>query len=224
MDARSKSEDPAPSPRRIDEEVFVARVTELGLADAAHSAHASRATLQALGECLPEPERTALIGALPGRLASAVAPFRGLMAVEEFLEREHEHEGTTAGFAREHAEIVCRVLGEMLPEEVTLRISRAVTPSVAALFTPPEDLGEPPLHGVPHTAKHHSLATGAPGSHHPLSESRPPGSQGDSVAATSDPHGDRKLSGATGLTQEQTHESLATEVPDTDRTIAESHD
>ena len=210
--------------RNIDERAFLVRIKDLGLGDDLHAAQASRAAVRALGECLPVPERAAFIGALPPKLASAVAPFHGPMAAEQFFERVRLHEGTTAGFAREHAEIVCRVLGEMLPQEVMLRMRRALAPSVEDLFNLPEEPPEPPLYAVPHGERHHTLATGVPGSHHPVSESAPPGAQSDSVVAADDPHGDRKLSGATGLTQEQTDESLATEVPRTDRTIAEGHD
>ena len=208
----------------VDESAFIARIRDLGLADDAHAAHAGRATLAAVGECLPAPERTALIAALPPKLASYVGVYRGPAGAEQLFERVREHEGTTAGFAREHAEIVCRVLGEMLPEEASLRIQRALLPSVAALFNPPPPPGEPPPYAVPHGERHHTLATGVPGSRHPISDAPPPGAQSESVVRAENPHGDRKLSSSSGLTQEQTEESLSTEVPRTDRTIAERHD
>jgi len=208
----------------VDESAFIARIKDLGLADEAHAAHAARATLASLGECLPSPERTALLAALPPKLANYVAAYRGPAEAEQLFERVRVHEGTTAGFAREHAEIVCRVLGEMLSDEAALRLHRALAPSVAALFNPPPPPGEPPPYAVPHGERHHTLATGVPGSRHPISDAPPPGAQSDSVAGAENPHDDRKLSSSPGLTQEQTEESLSTEVPRTDRTIAESHD
>jgi hypothetical protein len=42
----------------------------------------------------------------------------------------------------------------------------------------------------------HTLATGRPGSRHPLSEAAPSAGQSDSVVANGNPHGDRKLSSA----------------------------
>ncbi len=55
-----------------------------------------------------------------------------------------------------------------------------------------------------------TLAEGRPGSAHPLSEARPERAQSQSVARADNPHGDTKLSSATGLTQEREGETLAT--------------
>jgi uncharacterized protein (DUF2267 family) len=208
----------------IDESAFIARIRDLGLADDFHAAHAARSALAALGECLPAPERTAFLAALPPPLARSVAAYRGQAGADQLFDRVREHEDTNAGFAREHAEIVCRVLGEMLPEELTFRLQRAFEPSVAALFESLPAPSEPPPYGIPHGERHHTLATGVPGSRHPISDAPPPGAQSESVVRAQNPHGDRKLSSSHGLTQEQTDESLSTEVPRTERTIAESHD
>lgn len=54
-----------------------------------------------------------------------------------------------------------------------------------------------------------NLASGRPGSRHPLSEAKPNGGQSNSVVESTNPHGDTKLSSSKGLTQEREKEDLA---------------
>ena len=75
-----------------------------------------------------------------------------------------------------------------------------------------EPHGTRPGHG-------HTLATGRPGSRHPLSESGPRPAQTDSVA-TENPHGDSKLSSATAPGVEP----LATAGPGPEETLATAKD
>ncbi len=211
---------------RIDEATFVKRVAEQGLVDEARARHAILATLEVLGAYVPEPERDAVGLALPQKMAHAFGArrFRGTgdaAALEKALMKsEHENRG----FAREEMEIVCGILGELLSEELAIRVERAVSPSIAALMKAAgRELGEPPPHAVPHTPRHHSLATGRPGSDHPLATSAPQEAQSEAAGARN-PHADTKLSSARGETQEREEESLANARPRTEREIAESHD
>lgn len=212
---------------RIDEATFVKRVREQGLVDEAAARHAIVATLEALGAYVPEPERDVLGLALPQKLAHALAArrFRGpgsAAALEKALMKS-QHENL--GYAREQLEIVCGALGEALPDEVATRVEHALEPSIAALFKPVsrDDVGEPPPYELAHSPKHHTLATGRPGSEHPIATSAPKDAQTESVTAEN-PHEDTKLSSTHGETQEREEESLATAHPRTDREIAESHD
>lgn len=60
-----------------------------------------------------------------------------------------------------------------------------------------------------------TLSEGRPGSRHPISEARPTQRQQHSVE-DDNPHGDTKVSSATGLTQEREHETLAEGEPKVD--------
>ena len=210
----------------LDEAALTARVGELvGLAGADDARRAVRATLLALGELLPPRERAALGQAvappLPTNLGAGAAR---RMDLDEFFDTVRRREGVGLGFAREHTEVVCRVLGEQLPRELRGEIERALPEAIAELFRERDIDALPPAHPVAAGERHHSLATGRPGSRHPVSTSRPDEAQRHSVADEANPHADTKLSSANGLTQERLNETLADAEPDTRRRIGEASD
>jgi hypothetical protein len=110
---------------------------------------------------------------------------------------------------KEHVDVVLRALGEILDADVRARLRRALPEALARQLEVPEH-GEPPPYGPPRSAPPHTLASGRPGSRHPLSEGAPSRGHEHSVARNSDPHAETKLSSAHGLTQERFGESLAT--------------
>jgi len=207
----------------IESSRITARIVELGIVPTRAAEHALRATLGALSEHLADDERRALAAAL-GSWASFVLHTparRGAFAIEDLYEGVRRRERITSGFAREHAQIVFRALGDLMPRETCARLERALPP-VATLFAHGDAAPAPP-HSSP-SVRHHTLATGRPGSAHPISESPPPSAHAHSVARSDDPHGDSKLSSAHGLTQESVDESLANAKPDARRTIANAKD
>jgi hypothetical protein len=122
------------------------------------------------------------------------------------------------GQAREGAQIVCRALGDALPDDLRLRVLDGVTGSVAELFRVRESVS-PPLHdqlGAQH------LAGGRPGSQHPLSEAHARGAQSHSVVMEENPHAGTKLSSARGMTQEREQESIALAHPDDRHSISKA--
>lgn len=193
---------------------------EVGGADA-------KATLATLGERLPDEESRTLAELLPDRMGMALRVRKQPSSFDlaEFFDRVRQREGTSLGFAREHAQVVCRVVGEVLSEDALRAFDRVLPEPFAELFHPPASDEEPAEYGLAKVAQHHhSLATGRPGSQHPLSESRPERAHTHSVAREANPHVDTKLSSATGMTQERAEESLATAKPDMRRRIGESTD
>lgn len=210
----------------LDEEMLVRLVRDRGLVDEPHARRAIVTTLEAFGAHVPSPEREALARAMPVGFARAVSVERprAPSSAERIYRAVARAEPATRGAAREHVQIVLGALGELLPEEVERRVERAVVPAIADLLRgvirPSID---PPPYATPRSSHHHTLATGKPGSAHPISESPPPGPQSESVASD-DPHEGTKLSTARGETQEREDESLATAHPRTDRTIAEAKD
>ena len=210
----------------FDEARFTRLVSDRGLGDATHAHRAIMATLQALGAHIPAPEREALARALPLKLARAVSAerYRGHGKVEDLYAAVARSERTAEGRAREHVQIVLGALGEVMSPELEQRELRVLTPSIAELVRGVAGSeGEPAPYAEVHSERHHTLATGKPGSAHPISASAPAGAQTESVAARN-PHADTKLSSAHGETQERERESLADAEPRTERTIAESHD
>ncbi len=207
----------------FDQGRFTRLVRERGLGDDSHARRAILATLQAFGARIPAPEREALARALPLELAGAVSAerYRGEGCADDLYAAVARTERTQEGFGREHVQIVMGALGEELSAELDRRVERALSPSLAELLRgSPRPDSEPPPYAQAH---HHSLATGKPGSVHPISDSPPRGAQTESIGAKN-PHGDTKLSSSDGETQEREHESLATAEPRTDREIAESRE
>lgn len=203
------------------------RIVQLGgFPTHGEAAAALKATLLALGESLPDRERKRVADALSVRERAVLqaAAYRGELDTAELYDRVRSYEGVALGFAREHAQVVCRAIGELLDDEVRALLDRVLPEELALLFHPRVPVERSPETHHAHSGSHHTLATGRPGSSHPVSESAPPGAQSHSVARESNPHGDTKLSSAHGMTQESVDESLATSHPNAHRTIAGAGD
>jgi uncharacterized protein (DUF2267 family) len=213
----------------MSERAFVARVAALGgLGSARDARRAIRATLAALAERLDDADAHAIEDAVPASFGGALHAKKHLGAfdVAELYDRVRRREGVSIGFAREHAQVVCRVVGESMSDEALARIEHALPPSFVELFEPPSHEPEEPAppRKSEHARHRRTLATGRPGSTHPIAESAPRGAQSHSVVAEKNPYGERKLSSTRGLTQERLDESLATSKPDVSRRIDESSD
>lgn len=208
-------------------EDLLERIVQLAGLDTTQEASAAlRATLTALGERLLDEDRDIVAGALPPELGVILrsAKFRGSFDVADFFDRVRRSEGVSLGFAREHAEVVCRAVAEALEEEARLRMEGALPDSFAELFRVPLPSEPPPAHPLGQSERHHTLATGRPGTRHPVSESRAEVAQAHSVVREANPHAETKVSSARGLTQEQVGESLASAQPDSRRTISKASD
>ena len=77
------------------------------------------------------------------------------------------------------------------------QLVRFLPPPFAALFDPRQIPPAPPVRPThPTPPPGHTLADGRPGGSRPLATSAPPAAQSHSVAASPNPHGDRKISSA----------------------------
>jgi uncharacterized protein (DUF2267 family) len=191
--------------RSVDE--LIGRMQELGFGDAAAAQRALDATLAAVGEALTSEEASAVARELPEPCASVVrrAHFQGVIDACDFYERARRHAGAEPGRAKEQTQIALRALGDALDVEGRRRLRRSLPSDVAELLDSPQ-YGEPPPYSEPGSS---SLASGRPGSRHPVAESRADRTQQDSVVRDANPHGDTKLSSSRGLTQERTGTTLA---------------
>ncbi len=210
----------------VDGAALVERVRALGgLTRDDEAYRAIRATLSALGQQLSPRERRILHDALPPSLRRGLgvgAPHP--LELKDFFHVVHRREGVSEGFAREHAQVVCRALGELVPRELRARLERELPPAVAELLEAPEAPSAPLDYPSPRVEWHHTVARGKPGSRHPVSTSRADRAQRHSVVREDNPHAETKLSSSTGTTQERLHESLATGHPNARRRISEAGD
>ena len=189
-----------------------------------------RRVLGSLNEVLVEDELTTLRGCLPAALQAALSARAGraTSSVDRLFARVQRLEFARRPVAIERTEIVCRLLGAMLPADVVLRWTRDLPAPVAALFLATVPAGLPADVPAPRPAPPRrpppvsTLATGRPSSDHPVSSARPERAQRQSVVRADEPHADTKLSSSRGLTQERLHETLAEGAAGSDLPLAEA--
>jgi uncharacterized protein (DUF2267 family) len=178
------------------------------------------ATLEAIAASLGEQEREVVARALPSEVRPVLQEAPRMPGGDRhFVGRVGLREHVRPGLAVEHAQVVCGVLGAVLPPHVRSLLERAL-PVLTDLFAGREPL-ETPVEPLPRNHARHNLAEGRPGGTHPLSTANPARlSHRHSVARSDDPHGDTKLSSAEGLTQEREDRTLATGRPGSTRPLS----
>ncbi len=204
---------------------LLSRVERMGGLRRRSAERAIRATLFSLNEHFGGPAVDALRRELPGELSSRPSRCSVRPAdLDGFFATVGDTERVPRGFGKEHAEVVCRALGELVSDETAIRLQRELPPAAAELFARPPEAGEPSPYAQP--VRHpeevirNTLAAGRPGARNPISSGRPERAHSQSVARSGDPHGDTKLSGAHGLTQERLEEDIAEGEPGPHRPIA----
>lgn len=188
-------------------EDFIAHVAAHAGVPAGNAERATLAVLAGMGGYLTTAGRELVASELPPALGAA------LFDTEDLAVPLMQHvlaPGMSVGHARELIASVCRVLVEELSSDA-VRILRAHVPSIATY------LAEPAPETTPARGRSESLATGRPGSRHPISESASSTAHAESVGS-SNPHGANKLSS----TREHHQETLAEGHPRI-RTIARRH-
>jgi hypothetical protein len=201
------------------------RACRLGpFADEAAAARTFLAVVRVASHALLPEERQALAAVLPPEVGSAIGhrePAK-LGDLESLVTAIAAAEGVSGGLAVEHLEVAAQALAEALPSPARLLLTRAL-PWLSRLLEP-RDEPEPALvtsewpAGTPH-----DLAEGRQGGRHPLASSDPARlAHRHSIARSDDPHGDSKLSGARGLSQEREAETLATGKPSSKRPVSSS--
>lgn len=125
--------------------------------------------------------------------------------------------GRPLAHARELIASVCHVLAEELSDDALLWLRRALPADLSRMLERPARAAsnDERLAGVRNT-----LASGRPGSHHPIVDSPPPERRQSDSISEANPHGATKLSTSPGTTQERRHETLADAHPDPTRTLS----
>ena len=185
------------------------------------------ATVHALGPSVQPEDRRALPAHVPQRIRDAIAAARyvGPLDEEALYEGVARRVPTTIGHAREMAQVVLRLLSARVGPELRGRLAHHAGPSMAWLWAQPPRPDPAPVRprAAPPPGHGHTLASGRPGSLHPLADAGPLG-HADSIARSENPKGDRKLSSAHGTTAEQKHRTLAEGQPGSDHAISEERD
>jgi uncharacterized protein (DUF2267 family) len=208
----------------IDEQTLTEHLQNLApFEDAGAARRAFDATLEALRSGLTDDEADWLAVDLGPQLSEPLLRqgYTGELSMNEFYRRTGRYAGLRRSAATEQAQLVCRVLAELLPQPGILRLRKHL-PELAPLFSVPEApapaQGPQRLRNDPGVDR--TLAGGKSGSERPLSDAGSPSERAfsgagvmrahsDSVARAQNPHEDTKLSSARGLTQERERESIA---------------
>ncbi|HSN28229.1 MAG TPA: hypothetical protein VLT45_18210 [Kofleriaceae bacterium] len=164
----------------------------------------TRSVLSGIAGYLTRPQRELVAAELPESLGSCLIESRAL------------EPGLMGTHGRELVASVCHVLGEELSNDAMRVLRRALPRDLVEL------LAEPSREVATHAADSRhgtTLASGRPGSRHPVSEAAPARGQAGSIG-DSNPHGGTKLSSSPGTTQERRHETLAESRPDERRSLA----
>jgi uncharacterized protein (DUF2267 family) len=205
---------------------IIQRACELGpFADEAAAARTFLAVVKVASRSLRPEERQVLAASLPvevGPVLRHPEPARPC-DLDSLVNDLAAAEGIGAGLALEHLAVAGRALAEALPPAGRALLMRAL-PDLSRLLEPRDE--PEPVHetsewpaGTPH-----DLAEGRQGGRHPLASSDPSRlAHQHSIARSDDPHGDSKLSGARGLSQEREAETLATGKPGSRRPLSSSH-
>lgn len=184
--------------RELDRNRLVNRVSALtGVSDREHVERAIEATMEVLAEY---------------ELGRDFDPAR-------FYHQISEREGTSVGFAMEHAQVVLQVVAEMIGEEDRQQLVRHLPEELEELVRPP--VREPGLAEHEHPGRGTRLASGQPGSRHPIAEAHPDRAHRHSVARVAAPHGDTQLATTHGAKKA---DSLAEGKPGSERPLAERRD
>jgi len=180
-----------------------------GFRSPADAEGAVRAVLTVLGEALSPGACGWVADEVPPALADLLrvrTHVRGLTDADVY-HRVAEREHAQLGFAREHTGVVLEALAAVLSPYARERLAGGLPSGMAVLLEPPAVVPAPTP--VVRAREQTTLASGRPGSRHPLSEARPDRAHRESVARADNPHDDTKLSSSHGLTQEREDDSLA---------------
>ena len=186
-----------------------------GFEDAGEAERAIAVVARVLGERLLPEERAPLAAVLPEPVARRLldARYERDFDLTELYDRVARGTAIRHGFGVEHAQAVCQGIGNLLSEDARLRLQRTLPVEFHPLFVPRRLTPGPgrPIHTRPDVepGAGTTLASGRPGSRHAVSEAQANLGHTESVARSDDPHGETKLSGARGTTQERLGETLA---------------
>jgi uncharacterized protein (DUF2267 family) len=175
---------------------------------------ASESTLEVLGALVTKSDQRALARQLPSPLSEAIqrsSPDQ-TFDLETFYDRIEVGESVEGALQLEHAQAVCQALAQTVDSEMRTRLARHLPEEYEHLFEPRKVPAAKPRRHRDVAEDTRKLSSGRPGSSKPLSEASSGAAHSNSVAESSNPRGDRKLSTGHGSPHEG--RDLATGRPD----------
>jgi uncharacterized protein (DUF2267 family) len=159
---------------RITWSQLLQRVMDHGLPDHEIAVHAIRVTLHLLGQRLTDDEALSLAAALAPKLERIVdaSEYDRQLDGPELYARATQALGASSGRAHEAVDVVVRELGTLVPSDLRRRLYHALPYGLADLLMSAQ-LGAPAEYPPRGHAEPSTLASGRPGSRHPLSEAIP---------------------------------------------------
>lgn len=181
-----------------------------------------------IGALLSDHDRHAMAPALARPLADALVreePEQEL-PFDALIRRVAREGALPVGVALEHTHVVCQALARTLGDDVTEFLRARLPDDVADLLSADRPTMSMPPRFAPERVSAavvggNTLATGRPGSNHPVSESPFGLGHSGSVARAPNPHGDRKISSAGGPQRGGRGSTLARGKPGPTRPISE---
>ena len=197
-------------------EVFLLRVLHrTGLDDRAHAQEVCHRVISHLSTCLAPELRHQIAHRLPEPLGATLRePAEpGVCDLDVLYRAVADDLGLATSFGLEFSRVVFQVIGESLGRGGRAQLTAALPEDWQELFEPRGTTSAPPR---PHPVDLHRLAGGAPGSAHPVSESRP--GHRHSVARSDEPHAGDEMATSHGKADRRT---LAGGRPGSSRPLSE---
>jgi uncharacterized protein (DUF2267 family) len=206
---------------------FVDQVEQRATFEPGVAARVIQATLRALAGQLPAIDIGLIADQLPAPMAAAwraAEPSRATGAAALYA-AVHLAIGGDPPRLTEQVQVIAQVLGEHLDLDGRLHLQRHLPESAAELVEPrswqPLEPRDRSLVG-PTSGQRRTLASGRPGSEHPITAAQADRAHRDSIARSPDPHAETKLSSGKPSVEDE-RAKVATGHP-THRAIADAHD
>jgi uncharacterized protein (DUF2267 family) len=207
---------------QFDHERFTFAVHERTGLDLQQADVAATTAFAAIGRALAPTAVASVAALLPDPLAESLRRGAASPGVGDVLVDLATQEHVSLGVAKEHVQVVLEQLAMVLDEPTRTRLASLLPDELASWLVPWQP--PPERHVRAPSGREHTLASGRPGSEHPLSEAAPDRGQPDSLAMTTDPHADTRLSSTRGISADRSKTTIAEGRPGSEHPVSEGRD
>lgn len=190
--------------------------------DPHEAADAITTAFEAIGRALAPAAIDSIAPLVPEPLTEALRRGAASPGVGDLLVDLAVEEHVSLGVAKEHAQVVLEQLAAIMDEPQRDQLAALLPEELASWLVP--WLPPPERHAHAAVGRERTLASARPGSEHPLHEAGRDRGQHDSVAMTSDPHAETRLSSTRGISSERDESTLADGSPGSEHPVSSSHD
>ncbi|HVH99394.1 MAG TPA: hypothetical protein VM869_11800 [Enhygromyxa sp.] len=180
------------------------------------------AAFEAIGRALAAAAIDSVAALLPDPLAESLRRGAASPGVGDVLVDLAVEEHVSLGVAKEQVQVVLEQLAASVDDPTRAQLASLLPEELSSWLQPWQP--PPERHARAAVGREHTLASGRPGSEHPLHEAGRDRGQHDSIALTSDPHVDTRLSSTRGIASERNQSTLADGRPGSEHPVSEGHD